>query len=70
MSHSGGTLKITVSGNKTIAEALRVAIDDSRCENGKFIIESEAHDMGELRARMNSTLRVINAALESIGKVK
>ncbi|MGC8661283.1 MAG: hypothetical protein ACP5TZ_02115 [Nitrososphaeria archaeon] len=70
MSHNGGTFKITVSGNKPIAEALMAAIDDSRCENGTFIIESQVHDIGEMRASLNSTLRVINAALESIGKVK
>ncbi len=70
MSHNSSTLKITLSGNRALAEALSAAVDNSRCENGEFIIESEMHDIGEVRAQLNSTLRVINAALESIEKVK
>ncbi|MCL4344181.1 MAG: hypothetical protein JRN26_02635 [Nitrososphaerota archaeon] len=70
MSHNDSTIKITVSGNKAIAKALSAAIDDSKCKNGEFIIEYAARDMGDMRARLNSTLRVINAALESMEKVK
>ncbi|MEM0097491.1 MAG: hypothetical protein QXY52_00815 [Conexivisphaerales archaeon] len=70
MSHRIGLLKITVSGNKAVARALNAAMDESRCENGTFIIEYEMQDIGDIRARLNSTLRVINAALESMEKVK
>lgn len=70
MSRNRGTLKITLSGNSSVAEALSASIDNSRFENGEFILESEAGDIGDLRAQLNLTLRVINAAIKSIGKEK
>ncbi len=70
MSRNAGTLKITISGSRAVTEALNAAIDNSRLENGEFTVKSEAQDIGDLRAQLNLTLRVINAALESIGKAK
>jgi hypothetical protein len=70
MSHSGITLKITISGDNAVARALSAAIDGSKYTNGIFVLESGHKDIGDMRAQLNSTLRVINAALESMEKVK
>lgn len=70
MSHNGATLRITISGDNAVARALSAAIDGSKYANGIFVMESEHNDIGDMRAQLNSTLRVINAALESMEKVK
>jgi hypothetical protein len=59
-------VSIRVRGEKRVLEALRRAVDESRIVGSELVIESSFEDVGDARAFLNSTLRVINASVNSL----
>ncbi len=51
---------------RRVLEALLRAVDESRIVGSELVIESSFDDVGDARAFLNSTLRVINASVNSL----
>ncbi len=66
MSKNKVRVKVLVKGERKVLEALKKALDGSFFENGSLALSFESDDVGDARAFLNSTLRVINASLNSI----
>ncbi len=59
-------IKILIKGDKKTLYSLKKAIDSSKIEEGNLIIHFSTKDIGDARAFINSTLRVINASVNSL----
>ncbi len=59
-------VKICIKGDKKSIESLKKAIDTSKIEDDTLVILFNSDDIGDVRAFVNSTLRVINASVNSL----
>ncbi len=60
------SVKISLKGDKRTAESLKKALDGSKVVDNILIIVFDSDDIGDARAFINSTLRVINASVNSL----
>ncbi|MGC8600522.1 MAG: hypothetical protein ACP5LX_05675, partial [Nitrososphaeria archaeon] len=54
------SVKISLKGDKRTVESLKKALDGSKVVDNILIIVFDSDDIGDARAFINSTLRVIN----------
>ncbi|MDP8023231.1 MAG: hypothetical protein ACP5FU_03530 [Nitrososphaeria archaeon] len=57
---------IWVKGDKRSIYSLKKAVDSSEIEDDSLVISFDSDDIGDARAFINSTLRVINASVNSL----
>ncbi|MFP3214289.1 MAG: hypothetical protein RXR18_03650 [Nitrososphaeria archaeon] len=60
------SIKISLKGDKRTLESLKKALDGSKVEDKTLVIVFDSDDIGDARAFINSTLRVINASVNSL----
>ncbi|MFP3222150.1 MAG: hypothetical protein RXP28_03725 [Nitrososphaeria archaeon] len=60
------SIKISLKGDKRTLESLKKALDGSKVVDNILFIVFESDDIGDARAFINSTLRVINASVNSL----
>jgi hypothetical protein len=60
------SIKISLKGDKRTLESLKKALDGSKIVDNILFIVFESDDIGDARAFINSTLRVINASVNSL----
>ncbi|MGC9144679.1 MAG: hypothetical protein ACP5GS_00970 [Nitrososphaeria archaeon] len=60
------SVKISLKGDKRTVESLKKALDGSKVVDNILIIVFDSDDIGDARAFINSTLRVINASVNSL----
>ncbi|MFP3130383.1 MAG: hypothetical protein RXO33_02140 [Nitrososphaeria archaeon] len=60
------SIKISLKGDKRTLESLKKALDGSKVADNILFIVFESDDIGDARAFINSTLRVINASVNSL----
>ncbi|MFP3417274.1 MAG: hypothetical protein RXO71_03160 [Nitrososphaeria archaeon] len=60
------SIKISLKGDKRTLESLKKALDGSKVVDKTLVIVFDSDDIGDARAFINSTLRVINASVNSL----
>jgi len=60
------SIKISLKGDKRTLESLKKALDGSKVVDKTLVIVFDSNDIGDARAFINSTLRVINASVNSL----
>ncbi len=60
------TVEISLNVNQRINAALKSSVDGAELANGEVFLKEVFNDLGDARAYLNSTLRVINAAILTI----
>ncbi len=60
------SVKIFIKGDKKSIDSLKKSIDYSELEDDSLVILFKGDDIGDARAFINSTLRVINASVNSL----